>query len=59
MSPAVFRFATAQWRPAQRELTVDGHTVRLGARALDLLEALVERRDRMVTKAELLDVVWP
>ena len=31
----------------------------LGARAFDLLLALVERRDRLVTKHELLDVVWP
>ena len=31
----------------------------LGARAFDLLLALIERRDRLVTKNELLDVVWP
>ncbi len=31
----------------------------MGARAFDLLVALVERRHRVVTKNELLDVVWP
>jgi non-specific serine/threonine protein kinase len=31
----------------------------LGARAFDVLLALIERRDRLVTKSELLDLVWP
>ncbi|MBK9117307.1 MAG: winged helix-turn-helix domain-containing protein [Betaproteobacteria bacterium] len=31
----------------------------MGARAFDLLLALLERRDRVVTKDELLEVVWP
>ena len=31
----------------------------LGARAFDVLQALVERRERLVTKDELLDLVWP
>ena len=38
---------------------VGGHPAPLGARAFDLLLALVERRDRTVTKNELLDLVWP
>jgi len=33
--------------------------VQLGARAFDVLLALVERRDRMVTKDELLSIAWP
>jgi len=40
-------------------LLVGGHPAPLGARAFDLLMALVERRDRTVTKNELLDLVWP
>ena len=43
----------------QRQLRRDGTTVALGTRAFDLLLALIERHDRLVTKAELLDVVWP
>ncbi|MBK7079821.1 MAG: winged helix-turn-helix domain-containing protein [Betaproteobacteria bacterium] len=31
----------------------------MGARAFDLLLALIERRDRLVTKNELLELVWP
>ena len=46
-------------RPTERRLLVDGHPAPLGARAFDLLMALVERRDRTVTKNELLDLVWP
>lgn len=45
-------------RPAERRLFVDGRPAALGARAFDLLIALVERRDRVVTKNELLDCVW-
>ena len=36
-----------------------GRPVGLGARAFDVLLALVERRDRIVAKNELLDSVWP
>jgi len=39
-------------------LLIDGHSAPLGARAFDVLLALVERRDRTVTKNELLDLVW-
>ena len=56
----------ANWRsghfeihPARRRLTVDGEPVTIGARAFDVLIALVERSDRTVRTAELLDVVWP
>lgn len=31
----------------------------IGARALDLLQALIDQRHRVVSKAELLDQVWP
>ena len=44
---------------AQRTLLVDGEPARLGARAFDVLAALIERRDRVVGKNELLEVVWP
>lgn len=38
---------------------VEGRVVPLGARAFDLLVALVERRERVVSRNELLDVAWP
>ena len=37
----------------------DGQPARLGARAFDLLLTLIEHRDRVVSKNELLNLVWP
>lgn len=53
------RFGRFELLPAQRQLLDAGLPVPLGARAFDLLLALVERRDRLVGKTELLDLVWP
>ncbi len=44
---------------AERRLLLDGQPVPLGSRAFDLLAALVARRDRVVPKDELIEVVWP
>lgn len=57
-SHSAYRFGRFQLVPAQRQLLVDGRPTSLGARAIDLLHALVERRDRTVAKSELLDAVW-
>lgn len=46
-------------RPAERTLLLDGQPAALGARAFDVLLALAERRERVVSKAELLDIAWP
>jgi adenylate cyclase len=46
-------------RPAERRLLIRGEPIPLGARAFDLLVALIERRDRVVAKSELLERVWP
>jgi predicted ATPase/DNA-binding winged helix-turn-helix (wHTH) protein len=54
-----YRFGRFELRPATRQLLVDEQPAALGARAFDLLLALIERRDRLVTKNELLDLVWP
>jgi predicted ATPase/DNA-binding winged helix-turn-helix (wHTH) protein len=53
-----YRFGNAELRPDQRVLLVGGQESRIGARAFDLLVALVEHRDRVVAKNELLDSVW-
>lgn len=45
--------------PARRALLAEGQEVALRGRAFDLLLALIERRDRVVTKEELLELVWP
>jgi predicted ATPase/DNA-binding winged helix-turn-helix (wHTH) protein len=52
-------FGRVEVRCGERELLLDGEPAKLGARAFDLLQALVERRERVVSKNELLDLVWP
>lgn len=46
-------------RPAEYRLLVDGQPAALGGRALDLLLALAARPGQLLTKNELLDIVWP
>lgn len=46
-------------RPSERVLAVSGAAQAIGARAFDVLLALVERHDRVVSKNELMDLVWP
>ena len=58
MAPA-YRFGSFELRPNQRQLLADGHPVALGDRAFDVLLALVERAGQLVTKDELLALVWP
>src|SRR4029453_2187001 len=54
-----YRFGNFDLRPVERRLLVNGEPVELGARAFDLLVALVERAGRVVAKEELLACVWP
>jgi TolB-like protein/DNA-binding winged helix-turn-helix (wHTH) protein/lipoprotein NlpI len=42
-----------------RQLELGGRTVDIGARAFDVLSMLLQNRDRVVTKKELLDSAWP
>ncbi len=53
-----FLFETFQLVPDQRALLAHGQDVYLRGRAFDLLLALVERRERVVSKDELLTLVW-
>lgn len=43
----------------ERLLLADGQVVPLGSRAMDLLIVLVERAGQVVSRAELIDRVWP
>ena len=54
-----YRFGHVEVRPAERQLLVQGRPAAMGARAFDLLLALIDHRDRVVSKNELLDLVWP
>ena len=58
-APEAGQFGRFEILIAERRLHVDGQPVALGSRAFDLLAALVTRRDRVVPKDELIDVVWP
>ncbi len=46
-------------RPNERRVLAGGQPAVLGARAFDLLMCLIEHRDRVVTKDELMKLVWP
>ena len=59
LAHADVKFGQFELQPATRRLLIDGCPARLGARAFDLLLVLVERRERIVSKDELLDLIWP
>jgi predicted ATPase/DNA-binding winged helix-turn-helix (wHTH) protein len=56
---APLRFGHFELHPAERVLRVRGEPAAVGSRAFDLLLALAQRHERLVTKQELLDLVWP
>lgn len=53
-----YRFGEYELDTARHQLRRAGETVHVEPRALDLLRHLVEHRDRVVPKNELLDEVW-
>ena len=53
------RFGRFELQPRERRLLIGGKPVALGARAFDVLLALAERPDRLVSKRALMDLVWP
>lgn len=57
--PLAYRFGSWRLAPGQRVLELDGQPAKLGGRAFDMLLALVEQRHRVVSKHELMDLVWP
>ena len=54
-----YHFDRFEVRPAERLLLVGGVSQLVGARAFDLLLCLLTHRDRMISKGELLEMVWP
>lgn len=55
----IYRLGAFEVRPVERELRSEGALVPIGSRAFDVLLALIERRERVVPKAELLELAWP
>src|SRR5215470_18023128 len=58
-SKDVLSFGPFRLAPGERLLTREGAPVELGARALDILIALVSRHSEVIGKRELLSHVWP
>ena len=54
----VLRTGGLEIRPSEFVALVDGKPLGLTVRELQLLTALVERRDRIVSREELYSVVW-
>jgi DNA-binding response OmpR family regulator len=54
----VLRTGGLEIRPSEFVALVDGEPLGLTVRELQLLTALVERRDRIVSREELYSVVW-
>jgi DNA-binding winged helix-turn-helix (wHTH) protein/dipeptidyl aminopeptidase/acylaminoacyl peptidase len=59
LSTGLFRFGPFLLDAARRTLHRDGTPVALTPKAFDALLLLVERRDRVVAKRELLSELWP
>ena len=53
------RFGRYAVLPQERQLLIDGKPAPLGEHAFDLLLALIEQRQRVVSRKELADLVWP
>ena len=53
-----FRFGPFHMRPDHRELLANGEAVSLNARTFDLLAFLLENRERVLSREEILTGVW-
>jgi DNA-binding winged helix-turn-helix (wHTH) protein/TolB-like protein/lipoprotein NlpI len=56
---AIYRFGGFLLEPKERVLVHEGKQVALAGKAFDLLVALVRQAGHLVTKDELLQLVWP
>ena len=54
-----YHFDRFEVRPAERLLLVNRVPAVVGARAFDLLLCLLAHRDRVISKTEIIDLVWP
>jgi DNA-binding winged helix-turn-helix (wHTH) protein len=58
-TPGSIAFGRFRVLPHRRELRADDEPIKLGARAFDLLMALIETPGAVVSKDDLLARVWP
>ncbi len=59
VADATFEFGRFRVSSRRRQLLADGMPVELGGRAFDLLMVLIEADGLLVTKSELVALVWP
>src|SRR6185369_9518223 len=55
----IFCFGPCRLVPRRQLLLLDGRPVKLGGRAFELLQLLVQRRGELVSKKELMAAAWP
>src|SRR5262252_3512189 len=55
----IFTFGRFEMRRRRRQLVADGKSVEMGSRAFDILLTLIDADGAVVTKSELMDLVWP
>ena len=58
-SESTYRCGAIEIDAMQRTVSIDGTLAKIGGRAFDVLLTLVERRNRVVAKRELMELVWP
>jgi len=56
---SIFEVGGCEVDLGRRELRTDGVPTPIGDRAFEIIEALVRADGRLVTKNELMDLVWP
>src|SRR5690606_36881870 len=54
----IYRFGPVRFDTARRELTAGGRPVPVEPQVFDLLQMLIENRERLVTKDEILERIW-
>ncbi len=54
----IYRFGPFTLDSARRELSRDGAEIAVEPQVFDLLRVLIERRDRVVSRDDLLEAVW-
>jgi len=59
MTAMTFQFGPCELDEARRSLSAHGQEIRVQPRVFDLLCYLVRHRERVVSKEELLDALWP
>lgn len=54
----IFRFGTHELDVNRFELRKNGHAIAVEPQVFSIIQLLIENRDRMVTKSELVDAIW-